>query len=137
MSTPQSRTQGTCVCSDTQVCVPLSVSCIHNGKLHSQFACKTGNMLTGNAFLKNGPNPASFCFFFVLFSHCKYKYSTNWTLNYKSIDGVLRSKTRCSRMEGADKSTELWWHPKILFCPKQYNILTYDYRFTRQFQNPR
>ena len=35
----------------------------------------------------NGPNPASFLFIFVLFSHCKDNYSTNLTINHKSIDG--------------------------------------------------
>ena len=29
----------------------------------------------------------------------------------KSIDGVLGTRTRGGRMEGADESTELWRHP--------------------------
>ena len=56
--------------------------------------------------LKNGPNPASFCFF-LLFSHAKYW--TN-TINEKSKDGVLGTQTRGGKMVGADKSTELWRH---------------------------
>ena len=40
----------------------------------------------------NGPNPASFLFIFVLFSHCKDNYSTNLTINDKSVDGVLGSR---------------------------------------------
>ena len=30
----------------------------------------------------------------------------------KSIDGVLGSRTQDGRMEGADKFTELWRHPR-------------------------
>ena len=52
-------------------------------------------------FLKNGPNPASFWFIFVLFHNTR----TNFTLNDKSIDGVLGSRTRGGMMEGADVST--------------------------------
>ena len=58
-------------------------------------------------FLKNGPNPASFCLF-SFFSH--EKYSTN-TKNDKSVDGVLGTITWGSMMVGADESTELWQHP--------------------------
>ena len=54
-------------------------------------------------FFKNGPNPASFGLF-SFFSHDKY--STN-ILNEKSLDGVLGTQTRGSRMVGVDKSTEL------------------------------
>ena len=35
----------------------------------------------------------------------------------KSVDGVLGIQTWGGRMEGADKSTELWWHPS-------YKIIT-------------
>ena len=51
---------------------------------------------------------------FCSFSHCMDKYSTNLTNNDKSIDGMLGSRTRGGRMEGADESTELWWHPTII-----------------------
>ena len=34
------------------------------------------------------------------------------TINGKSVDGVLGTRTQCGRMEGADESTELWRHPK-------------------------
>ena len=40
-----------------------------------------------------------------------HKYSTNLTINYKSIDGVLGTWTRGSRMVDADESTELLRHP--------------------------
>ena len=50
-------------------------------------------------------------YIFVLFSRCKDKYSTNLTLNDKSIDGVLESQTWGGRTESADESTELWRHP--------------------------
>ena len=52
-----------------------------------------------------------FWFIFVLFSHGMDKYSTNLTINEKSVDGTLGSQTRGGRMEGADESTELWQHP--------------------------
>jgi len=60
------------------------------------------------SFFKNGPNPASFGLF-SFFLHDKY--STN-TLNDKSIDGAPGIQTRDGRMVGADKSTELYQHPK-------------------------
>ena len=50
-------------------------------------------------------------FIFVLFSHLMDKYSTNLTVNDKSVDGVLGSQTQGSTMGGADESTELWRHP--------------------------
>ena len=64
-------------------------------------------------FFKNGPNPASFCLFLFL-SHDKY--STNLTINDKSIEGVCGTQTRDGRMVGADETTELWWHPIWLTC---------------------
>ena len=60
-----------------------------------------------NLLFKNGPNPASFWFIFVLFHNTR----TNFTINDKSIDGVLGSRTQGGMMEGADESTELWRHP--------------------------
>ena len=51
---------------------------------------------------------------FVLFSFLSHdKYSTNLTINYKSIDGVLGTQTRGGRMVGADGSTELWPNEKF------------------------
>ena len=57
----------------------------------------------------NGPNPVSFCLF-SFFSHDKY--STN-TVNDKSADGVLGTRTGGGMMVGADESTELCWHPLV------------------------
>ena len=42
---------------------------------------------------------------FLFFSQRKDKYSTNFTINDKSIDGVLGNRTRGGMMEGADEST--------------------------------
>ena len=42
---------------------------------------------------------------FSFFSQRKDKYSTNFTINDKSIDGVLGNQTRGGMMEGADEST--------------------------------
>ena len=59
-------------------------------------------------FLTNGPNPASFC----LFLFCSHdKHSTNLTINYINIYGVLGTRTLGSRMVGADESTVLWRPP--------------------------
>ena len=52
-----------------------------------------------------------FLFIFVLFSHHKDKDSTNLTINDERVDGVLGSRKQGGRMEGAEKFTELWWHP--------------------------
>ena len=59
----------------------------------------------------NGSNPV-FLFIFILSSRHKDKYTTNLTINDKSIDGVLGNQTWGGRMESRDESTELWWHPK-------------------------
>ena len=61
----------------------------------------------------NGPNQASFCLF-PFFS--LDKYSTNLTINYKSVDGVLGTQTHGGSMVDADKSTELWRHPINVKC---------------------
>ena len=60
-------------------------------------------------FLKNGPIPASFLFIFRSF------LNTISIQIEKSIDGVLGIRTRGHRMVGADKTTELWRPPKLLF----------------------
>ena len=64
-----------------------------------------------NVFLKKMGQTRPLFGLFSFFSQHKDKYSTNFTINYKSIDGVLGSRTRGDMMEGADKSTELWRHP--------------------------
>ena len=53
----------------------------------------------------NEPNLASLFCLFSFFSHDKY--SINFTIKDKSVDGVLGTRTRVGRMVGADKSTEL------------------------------
>ena len=55
----------------------------------------------------NGPHPASFCLFSSFTHHI---YCTN-TINDRSVDGVLGTWSRGSRMVGADEATELWQHP--------------------------
>ena len=49
-----------------------------------------------------------FCVFISFFSQCKDHYNT---INDKSVDGVLGTRTRGGRMEGAGECTELWWYP--------------------------
>ena len=76
------------------------------GPLHAQrpfdlkpyFACSK---------LKKWAKPGLFLFIFVLFTK---------TINDKSIDGVLGTRTQGGRMVGADKSTEVWRHPVISKC---------------------
>ena len=62
-------------------------------------------------FLKNGPNSASFCLF-SFFSHIAWTNIAQICPNDKRIDGVLGSRTRGGKIEGADESNELWWQ----FC---------------------
>ena len=62
-------------------------------------------------FIKMGLTRPLFGFYFRSFSQHKDKYSTNFTINDKSIDGALGSRTRGGMMEGVDESTELWRHP--------------------------
>ena len=64
-------------------------------------------------FFLKWAKPGLFLLIFILFSHHMDKYSTNLTINEKSIDGMLGSQTQGSRMEGADESTELWQHPFV------------------------
>ena len=66
-------------------------------------------------FFKKWAKPGLFLVYFHSFSQHKDKYSTNFTINDKSIDGVLGSRTRGGMMEGADESTELWQHPYETF----------------------
>ena len=54
----------------------------------------------------NGPIPASFCLFSSFPHYIIQKID-------ESVDGVLGTWTRDSRMEGADEFIELWRHPKI------------------------
>ena len=65
-------------------------------------------------FKKMGQTRPLFLFIFVLFSHHMEKYSTNLTINEKSVDGMLGSRTRGGSLEGADESTELRRHPNII-----------------------
>ena len=58
-------------------------------------------------YLKNGPIPASFCFYFRSF------LVTISIQTEKSIDGVLGIRTRGRRMVGADETTELWRPQKL------------------------
>ena len=57
---------------------------------------------------------------FLFFPHDKY--STNFTIIYKSIDGVLGTRTRGGRMVGTDEFTELWRHPYHPIRPKFIKI---------------
>ena len=76
--------------------------------------------------------PGLFLVYFCSFSQHKDKYSTNFTINDKSIDGVLGSRTRGGMMEGTDKSTEIFEKSycdkfscksrKMTFCPILKNI---------------
>ena len=82
-------------------------------------------------FTKHGLNPASFCLF-SFFS--QDKYSTKLTINDESIDGVLGTRTRGrgSRMVGADKLIERWWHRDAFYavscCVPQSYLLLYLHR---------
>ena len=46
----------------------------------------------------NGPNLSSFCLF-LFFSQCRDKYSTNVTVNDKSVDVVLGTRTPGDRIK--------------------------------------
>ena len=74
------------------------------------------NIIQSFFFKKKLAKPGLFCLF-SFFS--RDKCSTNLTINYKSIDGVLGSRTRGCRMVGKDESTELWRRPKA-------NVLYYQ-----------
>ena len=72
-------------------------------------------------FLKNGPNPASFCLF-SFFSQYNDKYSANLTKNEIKAQMVcLGFEPGGGRMVGADGSTELWRYP-ITHYISHYNF---------------
>ena len=102
-----------------QIC---SWYCIDLVMIQIHFDCKQKLALT--SFL-NGQTRPLFCLF-LLFSHVANTntYGINLTINDKSVDGVLGSQTRGGRMESADDSTELLWHP---------NSFSF---FMRSFHNP-
>ena len=56
---------------------------------------------------KNGPKQTSFYFRYFHMTSTSTR-TTILTINYKSIDGELRTRTWGCRMVGADESTELW-----------------------------
>ena len=56
-------------------------------------------------FLKKIGQTRPLLVYFVLFSHHLDKYSTNLTIDDKSIDGLLGTQTRGGRMVGTDEST--------------------------------
>ena len=62
-----------------------------------------------------GQNRSLFLYF-CSFLTMQDRYSTHLTVNDKSIDGMLGSQTRGSRMEGADESNEIWRHPCCRSC---------------------
>ena len=53
---------------------------------------------------------------FCLFtSFSQYNDNIVQNLTIKRVDGLLGTRTRGSRMVGADESTELWRHPNVNF----------------------
>ena len=91
---------------------------VSRNAIRSNFSLETSNFIS---FFENGPNPASFCLF-PFFS--QDKYSTNLTLNDKSINGVPRTRTWGGRMVDADETTELLRHP-----PPQFYFLLIELWF--------
>ena len=79
-------------------------------RYNSKLICHYSGLYT---FL-NGPNPASFCFIFVLFT-----WQIWHKFDYKSIDGVLETRTRGGRMVGADESSEM---SKILWIGLRVSV---------------
>ena len=87
-----------------------SFQCNDRAGLQSRTSAQVMSNNTQNYVFKYGPNPASFVYF-CSFAQCKDKYSKNLSVNVKSGDARLGTRTWVGRMEGSDKSTELWWHP--------------------------
>ena len=59
--------------------------------------------------------PAYFLFSYFFHPNIKYSFNLN-TINWKSVDGVLRIWTRSSRMVGADETTDLGMAVTLLVC---------------------
>ena len=78
--------------------------------------CRTNSSLTWDGLFVAPQTGQSYFKIVSYFCFCLFsndKYSTN-TINVKSIDSVLRTRIRGSKMVGADESTELW--RSTLFC---------------------
>ena len=56
-----------------------------------------------------------------------------WTLNDKIVYGVPGTQSWVGKMEGADKSTELWWHPTkgpiFVGDMRSFKILFHHFKF--------
>ena len=74
------------------------------------------------AFLMGQTRPL-FVYFRTFHNEKTNAYSTNLTVNDKSIDGALGTRTRGGRTEGADESTELWRNP-LFRCLSFAEVLT-------------
>ena len=68
----------------------------------------------------NGPDTAAF-YLFSFFSH--NKYSTNLTLIYKSINGVLGTRTRHDRMVRTEEFTEPWRYPLFIILFGLFDLI--------------
>ena len=77
-------------------------------KLKIWFSLSVDRCSSYYLFLKKWAKP------FCLFSFLSHDKNSTSTINDKSVDGVLGTRTRGSRMVGADKSTELWRRPHKL-----------------------
>ena len=56
-----------------------------------------------------------------------------WTLNDKIVYGVPGTQSWVGKMEGADESTELWWHPTkgpiFVGDMRSFKILFHHFKF--------
>ena len=71
------------------------------------------------------PIPASFLFHNAMTN----TYSINLTINDKSVEGVLGTRNRGSRMEAADESTDLWRHVCVRGIPFDINLSSRSEQF--------
>ena len=96
-----------------------------------QIFCTTFTQ-THSLFIKMGLTRPLFCLF-SFFSQCKD--FENVTINDKSVDGVLGTRTRGPAwylaLESADESTELWWHPqRILLLYLSHTDHVFNHSFS-------
>ena len=78
-----------------------------NKKMLQQMLNRVRKIIHLTNFVKRWAKPCLFLFLF--FSHDKY--STNLTINFKSVEGLPGTQTLGGRMIGTDESTEIWQHP--------------------------
>ena len=116
-------------CSGNFICLGFRIYCLII-KVVEEIFCEYSLTQIHSGKMRNDRKPilAAFIVFFkkwakpglIFVYFCSFHMTNLVQINDKSVDGVLGTRTRDSRMVGADKSTELWRHPFLVFTVSFY-----------------